>query len=111
MGSNDQTDDRAAIVAAAYRLLIASNGMSVPITDILRAAGLSTRAFYRHFDSKDALLLAMFRSDSENVMGRLAALAEQCATARDGLETWINSLLRLTTDPRRRQRVLVLHSD
>ena len=111
MSATDTTAERAKIVAAAYRLLTASDGASVPITDILAAAGLSTRAFYRHFDSKDALLLAMFRSDSDRVLGQLCAIAADSATARQGLERWIATMLTLTADPRRRRRVLVLSSD
>ena len=111
MSATDNTSERAKIVAAAYRLLTASDGASVPITDILAAAGLSTRAFYRHFDSKDALLLAMFRSDSDRVLGQLSAIAAGSATAREGLERWIGNMLALTADPRRRRRVLVLSSD
>lgn len=111
MPAVDSAPERAKIVAAAYRLLAASNGASVPITDILAAAGLSTRAFYRHFDSKDALLLAMFRSDSERVLGQLNTVAAGATTAREGLESWIGFMLRLTADPRRRRRVLVLKSD
>jgi AcrR family transcriptional regulator len=109
--ATDTTSERAKIVAAAYRLLTASDGASVPITDILAAAGLSTRAFYRHFDSKDALLLAMFRSDSDRVLAELNAIAAGAATAREGLEAWIGFMLRLTADARRRRRVLVLSSD
>jgi AcrR family transcriptional regulator len=111
LSATDITSERAKIVAAAYRLLTASDGASVPITDILAAAGLSTRAFYRHFDSKDALLLAMFRSDSDRVLGQLSAIAADSATAREGLERWIGNMLALTADPRRRRRVLVLSSD
>jgi AcrR family transcriptional regulator len=109
--ATDSSPERAKIVAAAYRLLTASDGASVPITDILAAAGLSTRAFYRHFDSKDALLLAMFRSDSDRVLAELNAIAAEAATAREGLEAWIGFMLRLTADARRRRRVLVLSSD
>jgi AcrR family transcriptional regulator len=111
LSTTDIASERTKIVAAAYRLLTASDGASVPITDILAAAGLSTRAFYRHFDSKDALLLAMFRSDSDRVLGQLSAIAADSATAREGLERWIGNMLTLTADPRRRRRVLVISSD
>jgi AcrR family transcriptional regulator len=110
-GPADRADERARIVEAAYRLLADSDGASVPITDVLAAAGMSTRAFYRHFDSKDALLLAMFRSDSERVLGELRGSAERAETAREALHGWIISMLRLAADPRRRWRALVLASD
>jgi AcrR family transcriptional regulator len=107
----DRTVERARIVEAAYRLLAESDGSSVPITDVLAAAGMSTRAFYRHFDSKDALLLGMFRNDSERVLADLSTAAARAGTARDALHGWITAMLRLAADPRRRWRALVLNSD
>ncbi|WP_235825762.1 TetR/AcrR family transcriptional regulator [Candidatus Frankia alpina] len=70
---DDQDDERELIMDAAYRCLLASEGVSVAITDILHAAGLSTRAFYRHFASKDSLLLALFRRDCERVTAELTS--------------------------------------
>jgi AcrR family transcriptional regulator len=99
------------IMDAAYRCLASSNGGSVSVTDILRTAGLSTRAFYRHFESKDNLLLAMFRRDSERVLTELQSSATAAADPRDALRNWIEGFLRLTIQSRRRQRVLILSSE
>lgn len=107
----DRSTERATIVEAAYRLLADSDGVSVPITDVLSAAGMSTRAFYRHFDSKDALLLAMFRNDSDRVLQDFRAAADRAETAREALHGWIVSMLRLASDPKRRSRALVIASD
>ena len=41
--------------------------------DVLDAAGLSTRAFYRHFRSRDELVLEMYRVDCERVNATLAS--------------------------------------
>lgn len=111
MPTPDQATERASIVAAAYRLLAGSDGASVPIMDILHAAGLSTRAFYRHFDSKDALLLAMFRTDSERFLNELSTLVAEAPTARDALERWITHHLEVVSERRRRQHLVVLRSD
>ena len=109
--SPDRVAERERIVEAGYRLLAESDGAAVGITDVLTGAGISTRAFYRHFDSKDALLLAMFRSDSERVLADLRAAADRAATARDALHGWITTMLRTAAEPRRRERALVLTSD
>ncbi|GAB2982251.1 TetR/AcrR family transcriptional regulator [Amycolatopsis acidiphila] len=98
------------IIDAAYRCLAQSDGEGVSMTDILGAAGLSTRAFYRHFESKDALLLAMFRRDSDRLHAELDAAARSAASPAEALRTWIEGYLRLTAQPRRRQRVLMLSS-
>ncbi|MEU7811728.1 TetR/AcrR family transcriptional regulator [Pseudonocardia sp. NPDC049154] len=110
-GPPDRGAERDVIVEAAYRLLTASAGASVPITAVLAEAGMSTRAFYRHFDSKDALLLAMFRTDSERVLRELRAAAERAVTAHEALHGWIRSILHFAADPRRRSRALVIASD
>ena len=94
---------------AASRLL--SAGRSLAVTDVLDAAGLSTRAFYRHFESKDALLLALFRRDSERVNSQLEAAIDAAPTPRAALTGWIEGTLGLVDDPRRRRRVLVFSSE
>ena len=43
------------------------------IADVLAEAGLSTRAFYRHFTSKSDLLLAIYEHEVELYRPRLAA--------------------------------------
>ena len=101
--------ERARIVDAASRLL--SAGRSLAVTDVLDAAGLSTRAFYRHFESKDALLLTLFRRDSERVTARLQAEADAAPTPREALVRWIEGTLALAADPRRRRRVLAFASE
>jgi AcrR family transcriptional regulator len=101
--------ERTRILDAASRLL--SAGRSLAVTDVLEGAGLSTRAFYRHFESKDALLLALFRRDSERVNAQLEAAVDAAPSPRAALIGWIEGTLRLAEDPRRRQRVLVFSSE
>lgn len=106
----DQSSERDRIIDAAYRALASTGGTSLSVNEVLRSAELSTRAFYRHFDSKDELLLALFRQDSDRVTARLrrAAAAEPPAAA---LLAFVQAMLRITADPRRRQRVLVMSSE
>jgi AcrR family transcriptional regulator len=105
-----ESAERSRILEAAYRCLADNNGTGISVNGILTEAGLSTRAFYRHFDSKDALFLAMFRRDSEQVRSELADLAGAAPTPRDALRCWIEGFLALTADARRRRRVLVMSS-
>ncbi len=108
---DDQDDERELIMDAAYRCLLASGGVSVSITDILHAAGLSTRAFYRHFASKDSLLLALFRRDCERVTAELTASIATATTAREALRRWIDGVLHLMSAEPRRRRALILSSE
>ena len=73
---------------------------------------MSTRAFYRHFESKDELFLAMLRQDCDAVARRLRRVADETtggATAQ--LTAWVDYFLGLAYDPRRRPHVTVLDSD
>ena len=45
------------------------------IAAVLARAGLSTRAFYRHFESKDELFLAMLEQESSSLVKRLDDIA------------------------------------
>lgn len=102
--------ERAKIMEAAYRVLAANEGAAISIADVLSAAELSTRAFYRHFDSKDGLLLAMFRRDADRVLAELQTASASAPSAAEALRSWIGGMLRLAADPRRRRRALVLDS-
>ncbi|MGW1028555.1 TetR/AcrR family transcriptional regulator [Streptomyces sp. NPDC002577] len=106
-----ESAERERIIKAAYRCLADSNGGSVSVGDILRDAALSTRAFYRHFDSKDDLLLAMFRRDSGRLLAELQGAVARAASPTDALRGWIEAVLRVTSDAQRRRRVQILSSE
>lgn len=105
-------DERASIIDAAYACLASPHSGPVSVAAILEAAGMSTRAFYRHFQSKDELFLAMLKRDADAVACRLRRIAGETAggpTAQ--LTAWISYFLSLAYDPRRRTHVMVLDSD
>ena len=58
----DDRSEEQAILRAAFRVIGSSPDGSTSVADILGEAGLSTRAFYRHFRSKDELIVAWLRS-------------------------------------------------
>jgi AcrR family transcriptional regulator len=47
------------LIAATFRAMQANDTIDPKVSDILTGAGLSTTAFYRHFPTKDDLLLAL----------------------------------------------------
>ena len=51
---------RAAILAAALAIVREDGVRGLGIAQVLGRARLGTRAFYRHFDSKDQLIAAVF---------------------------------------------------
>lgn len=103
-------DERLRIIEAAYTALGATSGAAVSVSEILAAAGLSTRAFYRHFDSKDGLLMALLRQETEAMQLRLQAAVDAAPAPPEQLRAWIAEFLRVSSTPRRRQRALLFAS-
>jgi AcrR family transcriptional regulator len=98
-------DERSRIMAAALVVLGRNQGHDIPVAEILAEAGLSTRAFYRHFDTKEDVIRALYQRDADSFG---AHLAERVATAADpveALETWVYEMLGLAYDRRRSERV------
>lgn len=102
-------DERRAIIRAAFACLSEPHTGAVPIAAVLARAGLSTRAFYRHFESKDALFLAMQESSGKALGHRLDQIADDTDDApADQLAQWIEVSFEVIHDARLRGRALVL---
>ena len=93
--------ERAAIIRAARRLIGHSAGGATPIEDILRGAGVNRRTFYRHFPSKDALVLAMQEESGELVREALCTAVGRAADGRAAVLAWIEEFLSIGWDARR----------
>ena len=105
-------DDRGCIIDAAYSCLSQPHTGPIPVAAILQRAGVSTRAFYRHFESKDELFLAMLRQESDALADRLDRIADDAPGAPvDQLKAWIEEMFGLTRDPHILMHVVVLDSD
>jgi AcrR family transcriptional regulator len=105
-------DERESIIEAAYSCLSEPHSGAVPVAAILARAQVSTRAFYRHFESKDELFLALLRQECEAMADRLDRIAdEQLGGPIDQLEAWIRQMFGLASDPRLRMRMRVIDSD
>lgn len=105
------TDERQTIIDAAYRCLDRNAGESLAIGEILAEAGMSTRAFYRHFGTKNELILEMFRRDRERVIAELRQVVARAETPVQALADWMSFMLTLMTDRRKRGRVASFYSD
>jgi len=93
------------LVDATKRLLREMPYAGISVAAILERSGLSTGAFYRHFQSKDELMVSVYR-DNGSVLGAL--LAERVAAATtppEALEAWMEEMLRLAFEPRTVQHV------
>lgn len=101
--------ERSSILRAAFRL-IGHRDQAVSVQEILDEAGMSTRAFYRHFKSKDALILTMYRTAAERVDGELRTVIREATDPIEGLTSWISHQLAVVYDPRRARQATVLSS-
>ncbi|HZU79194.1 MAG TPA: TetR/AcrR family transcriptional regulator [Acidimicrobiales bacterium] len=72
-------DPAARLVEAARALLRERQGPSFTVSQVVRRAGSSLKSFYRCFESKDELLVALFEDDSRRGAAALAALVERRA--------------------------------
>lgn len=88
--------ERDAIVRAAYRLISSgttSTTAGTSIEKILRAAGVNRRIFYRHFASKDHLIIAMQEWAGELILADLHKAVAAAATPSAAVAAWIEDYL------------------
>ncbi|MBZ0208208.1 MAG: TetR/AcrR family transcriptional regulator [Hyphomicrobium sp.] len=80
------------IVTAASRLLRERGIEGTSVADLMQAAGLTHGGFYRHFDSKDALVAEAAQSIYENLVQGLATKAEKLGEA-DAVADYVEKYL------------------
>jgi AcrR family transcriptional regulator len=106
-----ESDDELRILLDAALVVMERNGyVDANVAEILRQANLSTRSFYRHFDSKDQLLCALYRREAQTAAARLSAEVDAAGTPRAALEVWIDEILTLGHDRAKAARLKVLTS-
>lgn len=99
------------LIHAGVAEMAEQNTVDPRVCDIVRRAGLSNKAFYRHFKSKDELLLAVLeesmRTLAQEFEDRLTAVVEPLAR----VEAWVWGVLEQALDPRRsaEHRPLLVH--
>lgn len=86
------------ILEGAYRLIRRDGTMEPNVRDLLAEVGLANRSFYRHFSSKDDLLLVML----EDVQSKLTAfVADRMASQRTPVgrvRAWVLGVLEQAVD-------------
>jgi len=106
-----ESEDELRILLDAALVVMERNGyVDAAVADILREADLSTRSFYRHFESKDQLLCALFRREADAVAARLRAKVNGADSPRAALDAWIDEILSFGHHRVRAARVSVLGS-
>jgi AcrR family transcriptional regulator len=89
---------RSEILAAASTTLRELGVRGFNVAAVLDRANLSTRAFYRHFDSKDDLVAAVFLESARAEKRRLQRRMNSAATDIEAVAAWIDARLDLAFD-------------
>ncbi len=100
----DEGTERKMIMDAAIRLMERNSDAELSAVDILAETGLSSRSFYRHFDSKEALLVALVRREAELVARSMERAIASAAGPVAAVEAWLERLLDTFFEPRRAAR-------
>ena len=104
-------DDRGCIIDAAYSCLSEPHSGPISVAAILQRAGVSTRAFYRHFESKDELFLALLRQESDALADRLDRIVDEPGDPVDQLRAWIRGMFGWMHDEELQMHLTVIDSD
>lgn len=111
-GPSDNDGDRRSIMDAAYRCLSEPHTGPIPMSAILRCAEVSTRAFYRHFGSKDELFLALLQEQGDVIAARVDRIAQAAAgTPATQLAAWIGEMFEVIAEPVHLMQLKVIDSD
>ncbi len=89
---------RRAILAAASKSVREQGVQGLSIAAVLDRAQLSTRAFYRHFESKDQLVEAVFLDLARIEILRLKRKMAKAAGPVEAVAAWIDGRLDLAFD-------------
>lgn len=107
--SGDGAAERRQLMDAALKVMRRNGFLGASVQDILDHAGLSTRAFYRQFQSKDDLLLAMFRTAAGPDVEHVALQVASAASPVEAVRIWVDELLAIAYDRKRIQRLVMFN--
>ncbi|MGI9602680.1 MAG: TetR/AcrR family transcriptional regulator [Acidimicrobiales bacterium] len=98
------TAEVAQLIDATYTVIARTGSFDPPIRAILAEAGLSNPAFYRHFRSKDELMLALLDEGRRQLVDYLAHRTADCDDDNTRTAEWVRGVLAQSTDPDAAQR-------
>jgi AcrR family transcriptional regulator len=86
-------DEVRRLIDAAYALMRATGDIDPRVGDVVRAAGLSNQAFYRHFKSKDELLLAVLTDGQHRLLATLQTRMARVEPGAPQVAAWIEGVM------------------
>jgi AcrR family transcriptional regulator len=100
--------ERRLLLDAGLAVLRRSGYERATLDDVLGESGLGTRAFYRHFASKDELLCAIYREEADASVQRVTRRLDAAATPMDALIAWVDEILSIAFRTGRASRARLL---
>ena len=86
------------MVDATYRVMERTGDVDPTVRDILKEAGLSTPAFYRHFRSKDELFLVILDDGRRKLVSAIERRLARETTGRGKLRAWVRAVFAQASD-------------
>ena len=106
----DAETERRLLMDAAIRVMTGSDYLDVTVADVLAEAGLSTRSFYRHFETKEALLIALMGRDAAAVGHLLDRAVDRAGDPVGAVTAWLDGYLAVFYEPGRSRRTMLYAS-
>lgn len=86
------------LVEAALQCIRESGRLSPKVSDLVRISGLSNKAFYRHFRSRDELLMAVLDRGVTLLASYLEYRMQRQRDPRSRIEAWLDGMTRQALD-------------
>jgi AcrR family transcriptional regulator len=86
-------DEVRRLIEAAYAVMRATGEIDPRVGDVVRTAGLSNQAFYRHFKSKDELLLAVLTDGQHRLLATLQTRMARAEPGTPQVAAWIEGVM------------------
>jgi AcrR family transcriptional regulator len=86
------------LIDAAFAVMARTGEIDPPVREIVREAGLSNQAFYRHFASKDVLLLAVLTDGQRQLIEYLRHRVARASDPREQVRRWIDGIMAQARD-------------
>lgn len=101
------------ILDATYAVIARTGSFDPKLRDVLRQSGLSTQGFYKHFRSKDELMLVLLDDGRRRLVGYLSHRMEKKRSPAEKIGAWIEGVLNQAEDPdvASRTRPFLAHQD
>jgi AcrR family transcriptional regulator len=87
------------LLDAALEVMRREESIDPRVSDIVRAAGLSNQAFYRHFRGKDELLVALLDDGRQRLLATIERRMARAEGADNQVRAWIEVVLAQARDP------------